>query len=151
MIAMDRNFLLITVVGISILNGLFSPFLVIAMPIAAVLMPEVFPRSVGWVLFFSSLLVASGTLLFPASRRHCTSAWSLAPAAAKPPCGSGSPARCCWHCRRCVTSGSEACTLKDRLERTVGLLLGDALSSSPVEPVILDCSSVENAALAILA
>jgi hypothetical protein len=33
-------------------------------PIAAVLMPEVFPRSVGWVLFFSSLLVASGTLLF---------------------------------------------------------------------------------------
>ena len=64
MIAMDRNFLLFTVVGISILNGLFSPFLVIAMPIAAVLMPEVVPRSVGWVLFFSSLLVASGTLLF---------------------------------------------------------------------------------------
>lgn len=61
---MDRNFLLFTVVGISILNGLFSPFLVIAMPIAAVLMPEVFPRSVGWVLFFSSLLVASATLLF---------------------------------------------------------------------------------------
>ena len=61
---MDRNFLLFTVVGISVLNGLFSPFLAIAVPIAAVLMPEVFPRSVGWVLFFSSLLVASGTLLF---------------------------------------------------------------------------------------
>jgi hypothetical protein len=60
---MDRNFLLFAVVGISILNGLFSPFLAIAVPIAAVLMPEVFPRSVGWVLFFSSLLVASGTLL----------------------------------------------------------------------------------------
>jgi hypothetical protein len=26
-------------------------------------MPEVFPRSVGWVLFFSSLLVSSATLL----------------------------------------------------------------------------------------
>jgi uncharacterized membrane protein len=61
---MDRNFLFFVVVGVSILNGLFSPVLVIAMPIAAVLMPEVFPKSVGWVLFFSSLLVASGTLLF---------------------------------------------------------------------------------------
>jgi len=61
---MDRNFLLFTVVGVSVLNGLFSPFLAIAMPIAAVLMPEIFPRSVGWVLFFSSLLVATGTLLF---------------------------------------------------------------------------------------
>ena len=63
MSVMDRNFLLFTVVGISVLNGLFSPYLAIAMPIAAVLMPEVFPRSVGWVLFFSSLLVASTTLL----------------------------------------------------------------------------------------
>lgn len=61
---MDRNFLLFTVVGISALNGLFSPFLAVALPIAAVLMPEIFPRSVGWVLFFSSILVASGTLLF---------------------------------------------------------------------------------------
>jgi hypothetical protein len=60
---MDRNFLFFAVVGISILNGLFSPLLAIAVPIAAVLMPEIFPRSVGWVLFFSSLLVASGTLL----------------------------------------------------------------------------------------
>ncbi|MBI3199056.1 MAG: hypothetical protein HYZ40_16425 [Rhodospirillales bacterium] len=60
---MDRNLLVFAVVGISILNGLFSPFLAIAMPIAAVLMPEVFPRSVGWVLFFSSLLVSSATLL----------------------------------------------------------------------------------------
>jgi hypothetical protein len=60
---MDRNFLLFTVVGISVLNGLFSPFLTVAVPLAAVLMPEVFPRSVGWVLFFGSILVASGTLL----------------------------------------------------------------------------------------
>jgi len=60
---MERNFLLFGVIGVSILNGLFSPFLAIAVPIAAVLMPEVFPRSVGWVLFFSSLLVATATLL----------------------------------------------------------------------------------------
>lgn len=60
---MDRNLFLFTIVGISILNGLFSPFIAIAVPIAAVLMPEVFPHSVGWVLFFSSLLVASATLL----------------------------------------------------------------------------------------
>ena len=60
---MDRSLLLFAVVGVSILNGVFSPYLAIALPIAAVLMPEVFPRSVGWVLFFSSLLVASATLL----------------------------------------------------------------------------------------
>ena len=60
---MDRNVVLFTIVGISILNGLFSPFLAVALPIAAVLMPEVFPKSVGWVLFFSSLQVASATLL----------------------------------------------------------------------------------------
>ena len=61
---MDRQFLLFAVVGISVVNGLFSPFLAIAIPIATVLMPEIFPRSIGWVLFFSSLLVASATLLF---------------------------------------------------------------------------------------
>ena len=60
---MDRNFLLFVVVGVSVLNGLFSPLLAIAMPISAVLMPEVFPRSVGWVLFFSSILVSAATLL----------------------------------------------------------------------------------------
>ena len=61
---MDRQFLFFTVAGVSVINGLFSPFLAIAVPIATVLMPEIFPRSVGWVLFFSSILVASATLLF---------------------------------------------------------------------------------------
>jgi hypothetical protein len=60
---MDRQFLFFAVVGVSVLNGLFSPFLAIALPIATVLMPEIFPRSIGWVLFFSSILVASATLL----------------------------------------------------------------------------------------
>lgn len=50
------------ILGICVINGIFSPFLSIAVPIASVLMPEVFPRSPGWVLFFSSLLVSSGTL-----------------------------------------------------------------------------------------
>lgn len=61
---MDRNILVLAVVGLSILNGLFSPFLTIAVPIASGLMPELFPRTAGWVFFFSSLLVASATLLF---------------------------------------------------------------------------------------
>jgi hypothetical protein len=61
---MDRQFLLLAVIGISMINGLFSPFLVIARPIALVLMPEVFPRTINWVFYFSSILVASATLLF---------------------------------------------------------------------------------------
>jgi hypothetical protein len=60
---MNRQFLLLAVVGLSIINGMLSPFLTIAVPITAVLMPEIFPKSVGWVLFFSSILIASGTLL----------------------------------------------------------------------------------------
>lgn len=63
MIVNDRGFIVFAIVGLSILNGLFSPYIAIAVPIAAVLMPEIFPRSVGWVLFFSSLLVSSATLL----------------------------------------------------------------------------------------
>lgn len=61
---LDRNALLAMVVGVCIVNGIFSPFIVIALQITPVLMPEVFPKSVEWVLFFSSIFVASGTLLF---------------------------------------------------------------------------------------
>lgn len=60
---MSRQTLLAAVLGLSALNGIFSPFLALAVPIAAVLMPELFPKSQEWVLFFSSLLVASATLL----------------------------------------------------------------------------------------
>lgn len=60
---MNRQILFIGIVGLSILNGMLSPFLPIAISITAVLMPEVFPRSPGWVLFFSSILISSGTLL----------------------------------------------------------------------------------------
>ena len=47
-----------------IVNGSFSPYLRIAIPIGAVLMPELFPRTLEWVLFWSSVLLASVTLLF---------------------------------------------------------------------------------------
>lgn len=56
--------MLMLVIGICILNGLYSPFLRVAIPIAAVLMPEVFPKTSEWVLFFSGILVSSATLFF---------------------------------------------------------------------------------------
>jgi hypothetical protein len=61
---MDRQTLLHLLIGLCIVNGVFSPYLNIAVPITAALMPELFPRTVEWVLFWSSVLVASATLLF---------------------------------------------------------------------------------------
>jgi hypothetical protein len=60
----DRQTLLIVVLCVCIVNGIFSPYLSVAIPISAVLMPELFPRTVQWVLFWSSILLASATLLF---------------------------------------------------------------------------------------
>ena len=60
----DRQTLLMAVLGLSIVNGIFSPLLKIAVPISAALMPELFPRTLEWVLFWASILVASVTLLF---------------------------------------------------------------------------------------
>lgn len=59
----SRQTLFVTVVGLCVLNGLFSPFLQIAVPITTVLMPELFPKITGWVLMFSSILVSTATLL----------------------------------------------------------------------------------------
>jgi hypothetical protein len=61
---MDRQTLLAVLIGTCIVNGIFSPYLRVAIPITAVLMPELFPRTVEWVLFWSSVLLASATLLF---------------------------------------------------------------------------------------
>lgn len=61
---LDRQTLLLGVIGLSIVNGIFSPFLKIAIAISAVLMPELFPRTLEWVLFWASVLLATGTLLF---------------------------------------------------------------------------------------
>lgn len=52
------------VLGLSIVNGIFSPLLKIAVPVSAALMPELFPRTLEWVLFWASILLASVTLLF---------------------------------------------------------------------------------------
>ena len=60
---MDRQSLLLVVVAISVLNGLLSPFLGIAIPLAAVWLPEWLPRDPSWVLYLSSILVSSATLL----------------------------------------------------------------------------------------
>ncbi len=60
---LDRKGLLNLVCSICVVNGIFSPYLAIALQIAPILMPEMFPRTVGWSLFFSSIIVSTGTLL----------------------------------------------------------------------------------------
>lgn len=52
------------VIGVCVVNGIFSPYLNLAIPVSAALMPELFPRTIEWVLFWASILVASATLLF---------------------------------------------------------------------------------------
>ena len=60
----DRQTLLFLVLGECIVNGIFSPYLKVAIPVSAALMPELFPRTLEWVLFWSSVLLATATLLF---------------------------------------------------------------------------------------
>jgi hypothetical protein len=60
----DRQTLLLLIFGVCIVNGIFSPYLNLAIPVTAVLMPELFPRTIEWVLFWSSILISSATLLF---------------------------------------------------------------------------------------
>lgn len=61
---MDRQTLLATIIGVCVLNGLFSPYLAIAVPITVALVPELFPRTGPWILFFSSIFLSTATLLF---------------------------------------------------------------------------------------
>jgi len=61
---LDRQTLFLTVICVCIVNGIFSPYLKLAIPISAVLMPELFPRTLEWILLWSSVLVSSATLLF---------------------------------------------------------------------------------------
>jgi len=60
----DRQTLMIVIVLLCMVNGIFSPYLKLALPVAIALMPELFPRTIEWVLFWSSILLASATLLF---------------------------------------------------------------------------------------
>lgn len=61
---LDRHTLFLMVIGLCVVNGIFSPYLKIAIPVAAVLMPELFPRTLEWVLFWTSVMLSSATLLF---------------------------------------------------------------------------------------
>jgi heme/copper-type cytochrome/quinol oxidase subunit 3 len=61
---LDRQTVIPLVLGLCAFNGIFSPYLKIAIPITAALMPELFPRTLEWVLFWSSVLLATATLLF---------------------------------------------------------------------------------------
>lgn len=61
---MDRNSLFPLILGVCVVNGIFSPYLNLAVAVTAVLLPELFPRTVEWVLFWSSVLLSTATLLF---------------------------------------------------------------------------------------
>jgi len=61
---LDRQTIMLMLIGLCIINGIFSPYLNIAVPVSAALMPELFPRTVEWVLFWGSVLLSSATLLF---------------------------------------------------------------------------------------
>ena len=60
---MDRQTLFLITMGVCMVNGLFSPYLNLAVAVTAVLLPELFPRTVEWVLFWSSILLSTATLL----------------------------------------------------------------------------------------
>ncbi len=61
---MTRQTVLMIILGVCVVNGIFSPLLTVAIPVTAALLPELFPKTVEWVLFFSSIFVASATLFF---------------------------------------------------------------------------------------
>jgi hypothetical protein len=60
----ERQNLLLVIVGVSMVNGIFSPYLKVSLAIAAALLPELFPRTIEWVLFWNSILLSSATLVF---------------------------------------------------------------------------------------
>jgi hypothetical protein len=61
---LDRQTLLMLILALCVVNGMFSPYLNIAIPVTAALMPELFPRTIEWVLFWSSIYLSTATLLF---------------------------------------------------------------------------------------
>lgn len=60
---MDRQSLLVIVLVVSVVNGIFSPIIGIALPLAVVWLPDFLPHEPSWAFYFSSLLVSSATLL----------------------------------------------------------------------------------------
>ena len=60
---MDRQSLLVTVLVVCVVNGIFSPAIGIALPLAVVWLPDFLPHEPSWAFYFSSLLISSATLL----------------------------------------------------------------------------------------
>jgi len=55
--------LFVLILGVCAVNGMFSPFLRVAIPVVIALMPEWFPPSVSWVLYFGAIFLATLTLV----------------------------------------------------------------------------------------
>lgn len=51
------------ILAVSAINGMFSPYLKLAVPVVIALLPEWFPPTVGWVLFFSAIFLSTLTLV----------------------------------------------------------------------------------------
>ena len=60
---MDRQTLLVLILTLCVVNGIFSPVIAIALPLAIVWLPEFLPHEPSWAFYFSSLLVSTATLL----------------------------------------------------------------------------------------
>jgi hypothetical protein len=60
---MDRQSLLVVILTVAVINGIFSPAIALALPLAVVWMPDFLPHEPSWAFYFSSLLVSSATLL----------------------------------------------------------------------------------------
>ena len=60
---LDRQTLLFLIIGLCIVNGILSPYLAISWRLAAVMLPELFPRTQEWALFWGSILLSTATLL----------------------------------------------------------------------------------------
>jgi len=61
---MERNFLLMIPVGLSMIAGLLYPaeYRKLAMILVAPIMPEVFPKTLPWIYFFAQLFISSAIL-----------------------------------------------------------------------------------------
>jgi len=60
---MDRQTLFVIVIGLAVMNGIFSPLVGLAFALAPIWLPEFLPVSQGVLLYLSSLIVATATLL----------------------------------------------------------------------------------------
>jgi len=60
---MDRQTIFVVTVTIAVVNGVFSPIVGLAYALAPVWLPEFLPVTPGVLLYLSSLIVATATLL----------------------------------------------------------------------------------------